>query len=233
MLEEVITFENKSTIFAQDFERETLFHFPSLLKHRQENNSSIDKHHFKTIILNMREAFLSRFQEFKNSKATWAFVKNPLNATITELKFSAFEIGIGSIEIQLLDLKNKEIWCSKFERLCVGLEILEKKKCDLSWQHKWSALNDLEKEHMIIFNTWNSILDSYDQLKKLAFGVLSLFGSTSNICEQSFSSMHIIKSKLRSRLIDENLESCLKLKTTTYKPDLLKLCKEMQTHCSH
>ena len=128
MLEEVITFENKLSIFAQDFEREPLFHFPSLLKHRQKNNSSIDKHHFKTIILNMREAFLSRFQGFKNSSATLAFVKNPLNATITELKFSPFEIGIGSFEIQLLDLKNKEIWRSKFERLCVELEILEKKK---------------------------------------------------------------------------------------------------------
>ncbi|GFX03396.1 uncharacterized protein TNCV_4634081 [Trichonephila clavipes] len=55
-------------------------------------------------------------------------------------------------EIQLLDLKNKEIWRSKFERLCVELEMLEKKKSDLSSQHKWSALNDLEKEDMIIFN---------------------------------------------------------------------------------
>ena len=55
----------------------------------------------------MREAFLSRFQEFKNSRATLALVKNPLNATITELKFSPFEIDIGSFEIQLLYLKNK------------------------------------------------------------------------------------------------------------------------------
>ncbi|GFV52792.1 uncharacterized protein TNCV_2874631 [Trichonephila clavipes] len=129
--------------------------------------------------------------------------------------------------------KNKEICRSKFERLCVELEILEKKKCDLSSQHKWSALNDLEKEDMIIFNAWNSIPDSYDQLKKFAFAVLSLFFSTYK-CEQSFSSMNIIKSKLRSRLIDENLESCLKLKTTTFKPDLLlKHSKEMQAHCLH
>ena len=233
MLEEVISFENKLSLFAQDFERETLFHFPSLLKHRQENNSPIDKHHFKTTILNMREAFLSRFQEFKNSRATLAFAKNPLNATITELKFSPFGIDIGNFEIQLQDLKNKEIWSSKFERLCLDLEILEKNKCDLCSQHKWSVLKDLEREDMIMFNAWNSIPDSYDQLKKLAFAVLSLFGSTYS-CEQSFSSMNFIKlSKLRSRLIDESLESSLKLKTTTYKPDLLKLSKEMQGHCSH
>ena len=32
----MLTFENKLSIFAQDFERETLFHFPSLLHHRQK-----------------------------------------------------------------------------------------------------------------------------------------------------------------------------------------------------
>lgn len=78
---------------------------------------------------------------------------------------------------------------------------------------------------MIIFNTWNNIPDFYNQLKKLALSVLSLF--------ESFSSENIIKSKLTSRIIDENLESCLKfkLKTTTNKPNLLKLSKEMQAHC--
>jgi hypothetical protein len=60
---------------------------------------------------------------------------------------------------------NKEIRSSIFERLCVDLEILEKNKCELSSQHKWSALKDLEKEDMIIFNAWNNIPDSYDQLK--------------------------------------------------------------------
>ncbi|GFY50498.1 uncharacterized protein TNIN_257621 [Trichonephila inaurata madagascariensis] len=42
-----------------------------------------------------------------------------------------------------------------------------------------------------------------------------------------------IMSKLRNRLIDENLESCLKLKTIPYKPDLPLLSKEMQGQCSH
>lgn len=32
--------------------------------------------------------------------------------------------------------------------------------------------------------------------------------------------MNLAKNKQRSRLIDENLEMCLKLKTTSYKPDL-------------
>ncbi|KAK1334842.1 hypothetical protein QTO34_004412 [Cnephaeus nilssonii] len=160
----------------------------------------------------MREAFLNRFQEFRNSKATLAFVKKPLNATVTELNFSPFNIDIGNFEMQLLDLKNKELWSSKFELVY----------CE----------RPVKKEDMLIFNTWNSIPDSYNQLKKLAFAVLSLFGST-YLIKQSFSSMNLIKSKLRSYLIDENLELCLKLKTTTYKPDLPKLSKEMQGRCSH
>jgi len=79
---------------------------------------------------------------------------------MTRLKLSPFEINIISLEIQLLDLKNKEMWHSKFERLCVELEILEKKKCDLSSQHKQSPLNDLEKEDMSSFNARSSIPDS-------------------------------------------------------------------------
>ncbi|KAK1345432.1 hypothetical protein QTO34_007889 [Cnephaeus nilssonii] len=157
---------HKLSPFAQDFERETLIHFPSLLKHRQENNSDIDICYFKTTLLNMREAFLNRFQEFRNSKATLAFVKKTLNATVTELNFSPFNIDIGNFEMQLLYLQNKELWSSKFERHSADIEILEKNKCELSSQHKWSALKDLEKEDMLIFNTWNSIPDSYNQLKK-------------------------------------------------------------------
>jgi len=70
MLEEVLTFENKLSIFNQGFERETLFHFPSFLKDCQKNNSLIDKQYFKTIILNRKVVFIRRFQEFKNSTAT-------------------------------------------------------------------------------------------------------------------------------------------------------------------
>lgn len=106
------------------------------------------------------------------------------------MKFSRFEIDIGSFEIQFLDLKNKEIWRSIFERLCVEMEILEKKKCDLRSEHKWSVWKDLEKEDMINFNAWNSFPDSDDQLKKLAITVPSLFSST-YICKESFPSMNI------------------------------------------
>jgi len=55
----------------------------------------------------MKKPFLSRFQDFKTSRAALAFVKNSLNVPITELKLSPFKIDIGHYEIQLLDLKKK------------------------------------------------------------------------------------------------------------------------------
>lgn len=69
-----------------------------------------------------------------------------------------------NFEIQM-DLKIKDIWSPNLEQLCVDLEVLVKKKCELSSQHKWYALPNLEKEDMILFNAWNSIPDGYDQLK--------------------------------------------------------------------
>lgn len=68
--------------------------------------------------------------------------------------------------------------------------------------------------------------------KKLAFRVLAIFGSTYS-CEQAFSCMNTIKIKVRSQLTNKNLESCLKLKTTSYEPNLKELSKDMQSQCSH
>ena len=86
----------------------------SLMKNFQKKNSFIEKHHFKTIFSNIREAFLSRFQKLKNRRAASSFVKNLLNAKINGLTFSSFETDIISFKIQLMDLKNKEIWHTKF-----------------------------------------------------------------------------------------------------------------------
>ncbi|KAK1882491.1 General transcription factor II-I repeat domain containing protein 2 [Dissostichus eleginoides] len=80
--------------------------------------------------------------------------------------------------------------------------------------------------------TWNAIPDTYMNMKKYAFGVLSIFGST-YLCEQIFSSMNYIKSKYRSRLTDDSLRSCVKIKVTSYSPDIEKLSSDVQKQKSH
>ena len=61
----------------------------------------------------------------------------------------------------------------------------------------------------MVIEVWSALPDTYKNAKTFAFGVFSIFGST-YLCEQVFSSMNLIKGKLRSRLNNESLRSCLK-----------------------
>ncbi|KAK1882848.1 General transcription factor II-I repeat domain containing protein 2 [Dissostichus eleginoides] len=99
-------------------------------------------------------------------------------------------------------------------------------------EHKWSDMEILPKPDKLVFETWNAIPDTYMNMKKYAFGVLSIFGST-YLCEQIFSSMNYIKSKYRSRLTDDSLRSCVKIKVTSYSPDIEKLSSDVQKQKSH
>ncbi len=80
-------------------------------------------------------------------------------------------------------------------------------------QQKWIALKEILRIEALTFDAWNSLPDCYSEVKKLAFEVLTIFGSIYS-CKQAFSCMNIIKSKVGSQLTNENLESCLKLRTT-------------------
>lgn len=116
--------------------------------------------------------------------------------------------------------------------LKADLEELERQKSTLAVQHKWSEIEDLKKQDQIVFDTWNCLPDTYIQLKTYAFGLLSIFGST-YFCEQIFSNMNFIKSKLRSQLNNVTLSSCLKIKITAYSPNIEKLSQEVQQQKSH
>ena len=95
-------------------------------------------------------------------------------------------------------------------------------------------LNEASKERSAEFQGWNSLPSSeYVNAQKLAFGLLSVFGST---CEQLFSSIKFVKSKYGSRLSDENLQALLdllRLKCSKYTANLSKLAEKTQTHKSH
>ncbi|KAK9513160.1 hypothetical protein VZT92_026720 [Zoarces viviparus] len=136
------------------------------------------------------------------------------------------------LEIELADLADKDLWVSKFKSLTADLEDVARQKAVLAREHKWSDIENLPKPDKLVFETWNAIPDTYMNMKTYAFGVLSIFGST-YLCEQIFSSMNYIKSKYRSRLTDDSLQSCLKLKVTSYSPDIEKLCSDVQKQKSH
>ena len=74
--------------------------------------------------------------------------------------------------------------------------------------------------------------EEYIDFKKFAAGMFSVFGST-YICEQTFSKMKLVKSKLRSRLTDEHLHQILRLSVTNIEIDIAKLANNIQYQISH
>ena len=129
--------------------------------------------------------------------------------------------------MELLDLGSKDLW-----KPCLVTEIrnLEREKSTLLLKDMITAFKSLQKTDEIICKAWKSLTDSYNELKKLIFGV-SIFTSV-YIREQIFFNMNLMKNKLRNQIIDENLGSCVKLRTR-YTPNIIKLSKEMQAKCSH
>ncbi|GBN71626.1 hypothetical protein AVEN_250404-1 [Araneus ventricosus] len=91
-----------------------------------------------------------------------------------------------------MDLKTKDLWSGKFTELKSKLEELEVQKCMHIAQQKWTALKEIPRVEALIFGAWNSFPECYSEVKKLAYGVLTIFGSTYS-CEQAFSCMNIIK----------------------------------------
>ena len=135
-------------------------------------------------------------------------------------------------DLELADIADKDVWVSKFRSLTPNLEDLARQKAMLALNHKWTDIENLVKPEKLVFDTWNAIPDSYINMKRYAFGVLSIFGST-YLCEQSFSSINNIKSKNHSRLTDESLQSWMRLKLSSYVPEVDKLCREVQGQKSH
>ncbi|KAK7149277.1 hypothetical protein R3I94_008795 [Phoxinus phoxinus] len=74
---------------------------------------------------------------------------------------------------------------------------------------------------------------TYPALRQHAVRMVSLFGST-YICEKTFSTMAINKSKLRSRLTDGHLHAVLRITTTEMEPDIRGIvANRKQHHKSH
>ncbi|GBM02779.1 hypothetical protein AVEN_40841-1 [Araneus ventricosus] len=163
-----------------------LIHFKNLKQYRDETNATIDTNYFNIALKNMKDEFAERFEKFKTNKSTLAFIVNPFNTDTNEINIEPFGIDAGSLQMQLLDLKTKDLWCGKFTELKSKLEELEVQKCMHIAQHKWTVLKEIPRVEALIFGAWNSLPECYSEVKNLAYGVLTIFGSTYS-CEQAFS----------------------------------------------
>ncbi|KAM3841446.1 general transcription factor II-I repeat domain-containing protein 2-like [Vipera latastei] len=232
MLEEVLAFEHRLAVFARDLQTGTLSHFPSLREFRQSHNM-INLEYLQSAVTAMQTSFGKRFCEFREERNTLSFPVTPLTIDPSALNMTAFaDVSQSDLEMELADIADKNMWVSKFQRLTDNLEDVARQKAILAQNQKWSDIENLPKPDKLIFETWNAIPVTYTNMKKYAFGVLSIFGST-YICEQVFSNVNYIKNKYRSRLAVNSLQSCVKMKVTSYSPDVQTLCADAEKQKSH
>ena len=232
MLEEVLAVERKMTVFARDVQRGTLLHFPFLKEFKVAHNQ-LNLVYFQQAIIDMQTVFQQRFCDFRKEKDMLSFPITPLEIDPLLLNMTAFTaVNQCTFELELADIADKDVWVSKFRSLRTDLEDLARQKATLRQNHKWSDLEKRQKPDKLVFDTWNARTDSYINMKKYAFGVLSIFGST-YLCEQSFSVMNYLKNEQRSRLTDESLQSQMKLKVSSYQANVDVLCSEIQGQISH
>ena len=87
------------------------------------------------------------------------------------------------------------------------------------------------KDEENLLETWKSAI-KYPMLRELARETLALFGST-YMCESALSKMKYLKNEYRTRLLDSNLESELRLMVSNETPDFAGLSARMQNQGSH
>ena len=232
MLEAVLSFERKLAVFARNVQPGTLSHFSSLREFKDaHHNHTLNGDYLHGAIVDMQAAFGSRFSEFRKEKMTLSFPVTPLE--IDPSLLNTFPgVNQADLEMEMADIADKDLWVSKFKSLTAELEDVSRQKAHAAQSHKWSEIESLPTPEKLVFETWKALLDTYRNMKKYAFGVLSIFGST-YLCEQIFSNMNYIKSKYRTHLTDESLQSCVKIKVTSYMPDVEKLSSDVPKQKSH
>ena len=75
--------------------------------------------------------------------------------------------------------------------------------------------------------------NKFHELKDFALKMHSMFGST-YVCKSTFSTMKLVKSRNKNRIINQTLDNCLRLSNTSIDIDIETIMPEKpQTHASH
>ncbi|GFS62520.1 uncharacterized protein TNCV_1262991 [Trichonephila clavipes] len=119
---------------------------------------------------------------FKELSETFKFIMYPDVISFDKLNLSQFDwLEIEELEMQLIDFQSSSIWIQKFIETRKKLELIEAER--LTSNISKNTSNE-------ILETWNSIPDAFNCLKKLAYAILTIFSST-YACESLFSEIKI------------------------------------------
>ncbi|GFV23145.1 general transcription factor II-I repeat domain-containing protein 2A [Trichonephila clavipes] len=205
-------------------------YFPNLKKNitdldaQEKRNEEKVIDDFISIMDSLIKEFSARFSQFKELSETFKFIMYPDVISFDKLNLSQFDwLEIEELEMQLIDFQSSSIWIQKFIETRKKLELIEAER--LTSNISKNTSNE-------ILETWNSIPDAFNCLKKLAYAILTIFSST-YACESLFSEINNIKDSLRNRLTDDSNSACILLKVTSYNPDISYFSSNLQQQKSH
>lgn len=202
----------KLTIYSTDIKTGSFHYFKNL-----KNLSAIhpvNTTDLQVYMKQLKSEFSDRFQDFQHMGPVFSFLIRPDTFKYGELDIPLFEwMEIDELEMQLIDFQASSLWSAKFKDL---REILETSRNN----HAASILS-----------SWTSLPDKFNCMKKVAFALLSAFGSTYQ-CEHIFSHMKHTLNPHRSRLTVDHSEGCVKL-VSRYSPEIKNLAKGKQGQGSH
>ncbi|GBM08122.1 hypothetical protein AVEN_214456-1 [Araneus ventricosus] len=168
--------------------------------------------------------FSARFSQFKELSETLKFIMYRDLTSFDKLNLSQFDwLEIEEFEMQLIYFQSSSIWIQKFIETRKELELIETERL---------TSNISKNANNKILETWNSLPDTFNCLKKLARAILTIFSST-YACESLFSEMNNIKDSLRNRLTDDSSSACILLKVTSYNPNISYLSSKLQQQKPH
>lgn len=164
MLEAVLSFERKLTVFARDVQRGTLSHFPSLREFKEAHHDhTLNGDYLQGAIVVMQTAFGSRFCEVPKGKNDPSLL-------------STFPgVNQADLEMEMADIADKDLWASKFKRLTAKLEDVTRQKAQLAPSHKWSEIESLPTPEKLVYDTWNALPDSYRNMKTCIWSIIHLW----------------------------------------------------------
>jgi len=205
MISAVNAFREKLNLLVSKLENKNLSNFPNMLSQLKSSNSTnYDENKYIKEIKNVIEEFGNRFEDFKKLDNVVLFMSFPFDKNI---KVETIAENLSTI----FDLDNITL---EAEIITLQNDIYIKARA--SEDKFWKYLAE----------------DKYLNLKKCAENLYACFGST-YLCESAFSQMKIIKSKYRTNLTDEHLESCLRNGLSNYSPNYVKIVDTMQCRISN
>lgn len=208
----VENFREHVTTWADFFRKNVISaKFENLKKSVQESSteSEFRGERFACWLEKLAEGFLQRFQEFDAIKKLRNYFYDPMvqqdTTNVAGIIRELFPtIDMCGIREEMVSIRHNE-----------------------TYRFRFSKCSDVDE-------CWKTVVDKtqYSNLLGLYKRLLSCFAS-SYLCESMFSSMKHVKSRLRSRLTDENREHLLRISTSSYAPNFQALAEDTQAQASH